>query len=310
MVTAAAQERLFRQRGLGDAPIERLRDDALRHIAGLDQAIVADLAAEIGLGLSRQVLPGAAMLVRRHLSAGDYVVILSASPQQLVDAVASGLGVQRAVGTRAAVSEGRFTGSLEGPFCYGVGKIARLAAELGSDALNSAAAYADSASDIPLLESSHEPVAVNPDRRLLRVAKQKGWPILHFRWPAGLIDIVPAGEDMAKNRDDELFDLLRARGLRKKLAQSIAALNGNSRRAGAKGERLARQTVEDLTLAAEDIRKRVLRSDLKRAKGARKAAQTRARNASKRTASAKKAAQTRAEVTRPRARATAGSRSR
>jgi hypothetical protein len=114
---------------------------------------------------------------------------------------------------------------------------------------------------------------------------------------------------MAKTHNDELFDLLRQRGLRKKLARSIAALDGNSRRAGAKGEELARKTAEDLDLAAEDIRKRILRSDPKRTQGARKAAQTRARKASKRTASAKKAAQTRA-TNRTRARAKARPRSR
>src|SRR6187200_2275423 len=117
------------------------------------------------------------------------------------------------------------------------------------------------------------------------------------------------GEHMAKSRNDELFELLRERGLRKKLAKSIAALDGNSRRAGATGEKLARKTVEDLNLAAEDIRKRILRTDPKRTRGARKAAQTRARKASKRTAGAKKAAQTRA-TNRTRARAKARPRSR
>ena len=93
---------------------------------------------------------------------------------------------------------------------------------------------------------------------------------------------------MAKSRNDELFQLLRERGLRKKLAKSIAALDGNSRRAGAKGEKLARKTAEDLNLAAEDIRKRILRSDPTRTRGARKAAGMWARKASKRTASARK----------------------
>jgi len=106
---------------------------------------------------------------------------------------------------------------------------------------------------------------------------------------------------MKTSQNEDLFDLLRARGLRKKVAKPIAALDGNSRRAGAKGQRLARQTVEDLTSAAEDIRKRVLRADRSRSQAARKAARTRDRKATKRAASAKKGAQTRASVARARA---------
>jgi hypothetical protein len=83
----------------------------------------------------------------------------------------------------------------------------------------------------------------------------------------------------------------------------VASLDGNSRRAGAKDEQLARQTVEDLTAAADDIRQRVLRKDRKRSQAARKAARTRHRNEAKRSARAKKGANTRARVARTRARA-------
>ena len=102
---------------------------------------------------------------------------------------------------------------------------------------------------------------------------------------------------------DDLFDVLRARGLRKGIAKRVARLDGNSRRAGAKGEEFARQTVDDLTAAADDIRKRVLRTDRKRSQGARKAARTRQRNETKRSARAKKGVDTRRRVARTRARA-------
>ena len=41
-------------------------------------------------------------------------------------------------------SNGRFTGRLEGPFCHGPGKLARLWAELGTSDLSGATAYSDS----------------------------------------------------------------------------------------------------------------------------------------------------------------------
>jgi hypothetical protein len=105
---------------------------------------------------------------------------------------------------------------------------------------------------------------------------------------------------MAQN--DDLFDRLRSAGLRKKLAKPIAKLEGNSKRAGAKGEKLARQAVDDLTSAVDDIERRVLRRSRKRSEAARKAARTRKRNAAKRRASSKQGAKTRANMARARKR--------
>ena len=78
--------------------------------------------------------------------------------------------------------EGRFTGRFEEPLCFGVGKIERarrLAHEIGFD-LRDATFYSDSYTDLPLLEHVREPVVINPDMRLARVAKKRGWRV--ERW--------------------------------------------------------------------------------------------------------------------------------
>jgi phosphoserine phosphatase len=41
-------------------------------------------------------------------------------------------------------------------------------------------AYSDSHTDLPFLEAVGHPVAVNPDRKLRRIASQRGWPVLEF----------------------------------------------------------------------------------------------------------------------------------
>ena len=105
---------------------------------------------------------------------------------------------------------------------------------------------------------------------------------------------------MANTRTNDLTDVLRAKGVRKKLAKKIGKLDGNKRRNGAQGEARARQAAEDLDNAADEIRTRVLSSDPKRRAAARKAATTRKRAATKRRASAKRGAKTRAKVTRAR----------
>jgi phosphoserine phosphatase len=62
--------------------------------------------------------------------------------------------------------------------CYGDGKVQALRLALGEIDLRGAFAYADSASDLPLLRACGHPVAINPDRSLRRVARRSGWPIL------------------------------------------------------------------------------------------------------------------------------------
>jgi phosphoserine phosphatase len=45
--------------------------------------------------------------------------------------------------------------------------------------------YADSHYDLPFLAALGHPVAVNPDRRLLAVARSRLWPVVRFHKLAG-----------------------------------------------------------------------------------------------------------------------------
>ena len=97
---------------------------------------------------------------------------------------------------------------------------------------------------------------------------------------------------MAKTKlDRELFDTLRARGLRKRVARLIAeapvkAGNGSL-------PKPARQAIDDLSKLINDLEKRVSGESATRSRAAKSAAQTRRRNAAKRSQAAKKAAGTR-----------------
>jgi len=46
--------------------------------------------------------------------------------------------------------------------------------------LSASYAYSDSHTDLPLLEAVGNPVAVNPDRELRKVAEEREWPIREF----------------------------------------------------------------------------------------------------------------------------------
>jgi phosphoserine phosphatase len=54
-------------------------------------------------------------------------------------------------------------------------------------------AYSESINDLPLLSMVAHPNAVNPDRRLRRIAVRRGWPIHDFRTRHHLVRVgVPA----------------------------------------------------------------------------------------------------------------------
>jgi hypothetical protein len=95
---------------------------------------------------------------------------------------------------------------------------------------------------------------------------------------------------MARNRKQEdLIDRLHADGIRKRVATVITGGRGGRK----KGERQARQLLEQLEDATAMIRNEVLGGSRKRSEAAKKAAATRKRNAAKRSTAAKKGAASR-----------------
>ena len=93
---------------------------------------------------------------------------------------------------------------------------------------------------------------------------------------------------MAK-RDKELFNTLRARGVRKKVADRVAkAANGAAK------PKVARKAAADLTAVVAEIQDRMQGGPDKRRAAAKKAARTRKRKAQQRSAAAKRGARTRA----------------
>jgi HAD superfamily hydrolase (TIGR01490 family) len=110
------------------------------------------------------------------------VTLITASTPYVAGPVAAHLGIEEYLCTRMEVVDGRFTGRVHLPPCYGPDKIGyaqAFAARRGGD-LKEAFFYSDSGSDLPLLEEVGHPVAVNPDPRLKRLATTRGWPIEYF----------------------------------------------------------------------------------------------------------------------------------
>lgn len=173
---------IFRLAGATDERSEKVRDRILGAVEGGQQDDLLALNEEILPTVLKRVRPEARGLIEMHHEAGRDCYIVSASPVELVEPLAKSLGMEGGIGTVSEVIDGRYTGRLDGPFTYGVGKaeaIEKIAAERGYD-LRLSYSYSDSASDLPMLEMVGHPVAVNPDAPLESVAHQRGWPVVIF----------------------------------------------------------------------------------------------------------------------------------
>ena len=126
-----------------------------------------------------RLLPGGMRAVEQHRDRGHVLALLSSSPRYIVEPVARALSVEVVGATEFEVQSGRLTGQLRGPACYGAGKI-HWAETLGRDHrldVQKSWFYTDSYTDLPMLERVNNRVVVNPDPRLKRTARSRGWPV-------------------------------------------------------------------------------------------------------------------------------------
>lgn len=180
--------------GADERRMAKMRNAALRVTTGWEQAhvsrIVRDALEEV---IEPIVYEEAVELMHEHRAQGHKVIIVSASPEEIVAPLAQYLGADEAIATRSQLdADGCYTGDVEfysyGPFK--VDAMERIAARDGID-LSQSWAYSDSATDIPMLAAVGNPVAVNPDRELHRTANERGWPIRKFDRPVRLRPNVP-----------------------------------------------------------------------------------------------------------------------
>lgn len=123
-------------------------------------------AAAFGLLIERDSLRDDVVTrLRWHLGEGHRVVIVSASYQDYVDVVASGLGDVAVLATRLEVDGATCTGRIEGENCRAWEKVERLRGWLAEQELDRAAvtvyAYGDSSGDREMLGWADHPHRVN-----------------------------------------------------------------------------------------------------------------------------------------------------
>jgi HAD superfamily hydrolase (TIGR01490 family) len=183
LAKAALLQLLFVLRGADTEAVQRMAERGLLVLRGHTpeqiRALVADALEPV---LKPLVYAEPLALLARHRDDGQPVYIVSAALQEIVEALAHDLGFDGALGTVAEIDDGVYTGH-SARALHGEAKADAVRELAGRERIDLGAsfAYSDSHTDLPFLEVVGHPIAVNPDRELRRVARERGWPVLAFR---------------------------------------------------------------------------------------------------------------------------------
>lgn len=193
LAKATYAQLMFQLMGADEGQMERMRAEAAKLTEGWEvekiKTVVNEVLEDV---ISPLIYAEALELIHDHNAAGRLVCIVSSSPTEIVEPLARMLRISHFIATRPRIVDGKYTGELDF-YAYGANKpaaIKELAAELDID-LNNSFAYTDSVTDLPMLEAVGNPVAVNPDKELRRIALERDWRIEAFRNPVSLRSRLP-----------------------------------------------------------------------------------------------------------------------
>lgn len=194
LAKAGIAQAYYQAFGADHDQLERMREELSAMTRGWDRSEIEALVTEtVDEVVTPFVYAEALAVMEEHRGSGRRVVVVSASPEEIVKPLCRHLGIDDVIATRAAVDEeGRYTGDLE-LYAYGEGKAEamRAMAKAESIDLEASYAYSDSVTDLPMLEAVGNPVAVNPDSELRAIAEERGWPIRKFESAITLRDKLP-----------------------------------------------------------------------------------------------------------------------
>ena len=121
--------------------------------------------------------------INQHKERGDTVLVMTASNSFVTAPIAKKYGINQMLATEPEIKAGRYTGGVSGIPCFQSGKVDKLMPWLqkNEETLTGSTFYSDSHNDLPLLELVDNPVAVNADKILTKIAEKKGWEVLNWK---------------------------------------------------------------------------------------------------------------------------------
>ncbi len=209
-----ADERVrFTLRTLREAPgllalDRRDRGDFLRYFYRRYEDAPADGVRQDALELFSQLIltksfPAGFRRVREHRALGHRTLLITGSLDFVVEPLRP-LFDDIVCATLGRDEEGRLTGELHSAPPTGEARALTMAEYADAEGLRleESVAYADSASDLPMLEAVGYPVAVNAEAKLATIARKRGWHVEQWsRAPGGPRPLMPIGPLLKSARE-------------------------------------------------------------------------------------------------------------
>jgi len=157
-----------------------LRSFYRRYEGAPADVLAADAWELVATHLLAKAFPAGLARVRAHRALGHRTVLVTGALDFVVAPFRALF--DDIVSAEMSVVDGRLTGELVTPPPIGEARALALGAYAAGQGLRleESVAYADSASDLPMLEAVGYPVAVNPETKLAAIARRRGWHV--ERW--------------------------------------------------------------------------------------------------------------------------------
>lgn len=151
-----------------------------KHAKGIPYGLVADVGGEIIEAKKDRVYRYTRDLITSLKDQGYFLLAVSRSPKFMVDGFGYELGFDKSYGIFYETgASGRFTGEIiDEHVIMNKGLVLQRAVKKERLTFKGSVGVGDTESDIPLLELVDEPIAFNPNKGLLRRAKQHNWKVV------------------------------------------------------------------------------------------------------------------------------------
>jgi HAD superfamily hydrolase (TIGR01490 family) len=178
----------------------RDRGDFLRHFYRRYEGARADRIREDAWDLFSYLIltksfPAGIRRVREHRALGHRTVLITGALDFVVEPLRP-LFDEVVCASLSVRDDGTFTGELTAAPPTGEARALVMMEYAAAEglSLDESVAYADSASDLPMLEVVGHPVAVNPEPKLATIARKRGWHVEQWaKAPGGPRPLMPIG---------------------------------------------------------------------------------------------------------------------
>ncbi len=132
--------------------------------------------------VNEKFYPEALKILNRHIENKEVVVAVTSGLINIVNPLKKHLKLDALAGTEVGSNNGRFNGSVR-KLRIGKNRAEFVSSYCKSNKidLKNSYAYSDHYSDLPMLSIVGNAVAVNPDKKLERIAKRNSWKTIRFK---------------------------------------------------------------------------------------------------------------------------------